>query len=138
MSTTCKQHQKLTKNPSKTGIGEVAERPIVQHWKCCVRETGPRVRIPPSPLFFRFAISCFSETAYLYAEIAKKNLALRPKAAKKSAGLKRTAGRTQERLCSPWLANLLSDHQQVAMKSQSLKSEDVIRGRLSVVTSTYF
>gem|GEM_PF-6524778 len=29
--------------------GEVAEWPIVQHWKCCVRETGPRVRIPPSP-----------------------------------------------------------------------------------------
>ena len=30
-------------------FGEVAEWPIVQHWKCCVRETGPRVRIPPSP-----------------------------------------------------------------------------------------
>lgn len=30
--------------------GEVAEWPIVQHWKCCVRVTGPGVRIPPSPL----------------------------------------------------------------------------------------
>ena len=30
--------------------GEVTERPIVQHWKCCVRASGPRVRIPPSPL----------------------------------------------------------------------------------------
>ena len=28
----------------------MTERPIVQHWKCCVRETGPGVRIPPSPL----------------------------------------------------------------------------------------
>ena len=27
--------------------GEVAEWPIVQHWKCCVRVTGPGVRIPP-------------------------------------------------------------------------------------------
>ena len=32
------------------GSGEVAERPIVQHWKCCVLERGPGVRIPPSPL----------------------------------------------------------------------------------------
>ena len=30
--------------------GEVAEWPIVQHWKCCVSEMGPGVRIPPSPL----------------------------------------------------------------------------------------
>ena len=30
--------------------GEMAEWPIVQHWKCCVRETGPGVRIPLSPL----------------------------------------------------------------------------------------
>ena len=28
----------------------MAERPIVQHWKCCVWETGPGVRIPLSPL----------------------------------------------------------------------------------------
>src|SRR3569623_1724363 len=27
----------------------MAEWPIVQHWKCCVRETGPGVRIPLSP-----------------------------------------------------------------------------------------
>ena len=33
-------------------IGEVAEWPIVQHWKCCVLERGPGVRIPPSPLRF--------------------------------------------------------------------------------------
>ena len=32
------------------GFGEVTEWPIVQHWKCCVRATGPGVRIPPSPL----------------------------------------------------------------------------------------
>jgi len=32
----------------------VAERPIVQHWKCCVGATLPGVRIPPSP-FFTFA-----------------------------------------------------------------------------------
>ena len=31
-------------------IGEMAERPIVQHWKCCVLERGPGVRIPLSPL----------------------------------------------------------------------------------------
>lgn len=31
-------------------LGEVAERPIVQHWKCCVWVTGPGVRIPLSPL----------------------------------------------------------------------------------------
>ena len=31
-------------------FGEMAERPIVQHWKCCVRETVPGVRIPLSPL----------------------------------------------------------------------------------------
>lgn len=30
--------------------GEVAEWPIVQHWKCCVWVTGPGVRIPLSPL----------------------------------------------------------------------------------------
>ncbi len=30
-------------------LGEVTERPIVQHWKCCVSERGPGVRIPPSP-----------------------------------------------------------------------------------------
>ncbi len=30
-------------------LGEVTERPIVQHWKCCVPVTVPRVRIPPSP-----------------------------------------------------------------------------------------
>ena len=29
--------------------GEVTEWPIVQHWKCCVWETGPGVQIPPSP-----------------------------------------------------------------------------------------
>ena len=28
----------------------VAERPKAQHWKCCVGESSPRVRIPPSPL----------------------------------------------------------------------------------------
>jgi len=33
-------------------LGEMAERPIVQHWKCCVRATGPGVRIPLSPLLF--------------------------------------------------------------------------------------
>src|SRR4051794_4980246 len=32
------------------GVGEVTEWSIVQHWKCCVGETPPRVRIPPSPL----------------------------------------------------------------------------------------
>ena len=31
-------------------FGEMAEWPIVQHWKCCVRETVPGVRIPLSPL----------------------------------------------------------------------------------------
>ena len=31
--------------------GGVTERPIVQHWKCCVGETPPGVRIPPPPLF---------------------------------------------------------------------------------------
>src|SRR5262245_53702825 len=31
-------------------VGAVAEWSIVQHWKCCVRETVPRVRIPPAPL----------------------------------------------------------------------------------------
>jgi hypothetical protein len=31
-------------------FGEVTEWPIVQHWKCCVHESGPGVRIPPSPL----------------------------------------------------------------------------------------
>jgi hypothetical protein len=36
----------------KQASGEVAEWPIVQHWKCCVLETGPGVRIPPSPLGF--------------------------------------------------------------------------------------
>ena len=35
---------------SKTFLGEVTEWPIVQHWKCCVRVTGPGVRIPLSPL----------------------------------------------------------------------------------------
>ena len=30
----------------------MAERPIVQHWKCCVRATGPGVRIPLSPLLY--------------------------------------------------------------------------------------
>ncbi len=38
-------------------LGEMAERPIVQHWKCCVRATGPGVRIPLSPLFFLFVTS---------------------------------------------------------------------------------
>ena len=39
--------------------GEVAERPIVQHWKCCVGVASPGVRIPPSPLKFQdqFALS---------------------------------------------------------------------------------
>ena len=36
--------------PVAVEFGEVAEWPIVQHWKCCVRETVPGVRIPPSPL----------------------------------------------------------------------------------------
>ena len=31
-------------------LGEVAERPKAQHWKCCVGVTLPRVQIPPSPL----------------------------------------------------------------------------------------
>ncbi len=31
-------------------LGEMAERPIVQHWKCCVPEMVPGVRIPLSPL----------------------------------------------------------------------------------------
>jgi hypothetical protein len=35
---------------TEAATGEVAEWPIVQHWKCCVRVTGPGVRIPPSPL----------------------------------------------------------------------------------------
>ena len=30
-------------------LGEVQERLNWQHWKCCVRETVPWVRIPPSP-----------------------------------------------------------------------------------------
>src|SRR5579883_3206229 len=34
----------------KPEFGEVTERPKVQHWKCCVGESSPRVRIPPSPL----------------------------------------------------------------------------------------
>src|SRR5579871_3736161 len=35
---------------SRKPSGEVTERPKVQHWKCCVAEMSPRVRIPPSPL----------------------------------------------------------------------------------------
>ena len=31
-------------------MGEVTEWSIVRHWECRVRETGPWVRIPPSPL----------------------------------------------------------------------------------------
>ena len=31
-------------------LGEMAEWPIVQHWKCCVSERAPGVRIPLSPL----------------------------------------------------------------------------------------
>jgi hypothetical protein len=42
----CAGSQLLTEEAA----GEVAEWPIVQHWKCCVRVTGPGVRIPPSPL----------------------------------------------------------------------------------------
>ena len=34
----------------KDKAGEVTERPKVQHWKCCVGETPPWVRIPSSPL----------------------------------------------------------------------------------------
>ena len=30
-------------------LGEVQEWLNWQHWKCCVRETVPWVRIPPSP-----------------------------------------------------------------------------------------
>lgn len=44
--------EEIAGNTKNQALGEVAERPIVQHWKCCVRETGPRVRIPPSPLIF--------------------------------------------------------------------------------------
>lgn len=33
-----------------TRPGEMAEWPIVQHWKCCVAEMSPGVRIPLSPL----------------------------------------------------------------------------------------
>ena len=40
--------------PSPSGRGEVAERPIVQHWKCCVSEMAPGVRIPPSPHISRY------------------------------------------------------------------------------------
>ena len=32
-------------------LGEMAEWPIVQHWKCCVSERAPGVRIPLSPHF---------------------------------------------------------------------------------------
>ena len=42
----CRKSFKISDLPS----GEVTERPKVQHWKCCVGETLPRVRIPPSPL----------------------------------------------------------------------------------------
>src|SRR5262245_46786220 len=53
-------------------FGEVTERPKVQHWKCCVGETLPRVRISPSPLCrerieqlrneLRLANSCLSRS----------------------------------------------------------------------------
>ena len=33
-------------------LGEMTEWPIVQHWKCCVGETLPWVRIPLSPPSF--------------------------------------------------------------------------------------
>ena len=33
-------------------LGEMAEWPIVQHWKCCVSERAPGVRIPLSPLSY--------------------------------------------------------------------------------------
>ena len=47
------ERAELDVNRDETYRGEVAEWPIVQHWKCCVRVTGPGVRIPPSPFLFR-------------------------------------------------------------------------------------
>lgn len=46
--------------------GEVTERPIVQHWKCCVPEMGPGVRIPPSPHPFIAAFRTASLRMALY------------------------------------------------------------------------
>ena len=45
-------NQPLSNPKSKIGNpkpGEVQEWLNWQHWKCCVRETVPWVRIPPSP-----------------------------------------------------------------------------------------
>jgi hypothetical protein len=44
-------------------FGEVTERPKVQHWKCCVGESSPRVRIPPSPLKRQVEITAYVEPA---------------------------------------------------------------------------
>src|SRR5882724_12991587 len=42
----------------RNSSGEVQEWLNWQHWKCCVRETVPWVRIPPSPpQDFRFPIA---------------------------------------------------------------------------------
>ena len=40
---------------SPAGQGEVTEWPKVHDWKSCVPARVPRVRIPPSPQFLRFA-----------------------------------------------------------------------------------
>jgi hypothetical protein len=49
--------------------GEVAEWPIVQHWKCCVRVTGPGVRIPPSPLQLKACEFTSVDSQVFFAEV---------------------------------------------------------------------
>ena len=73
--------------------GEVAERPIVQHWKCCVRETGPRVRIPPSPLFYLRSVVLMKRLIFTLRSLKKSDAAAE---APKNGVLK--AYRTKSRL----------------------------------------
>ncbi len=66
-------------------FGEVAERPIVQHWKCCVRETGPRVRIPPSPLFYSRPVVSLKRLIFTLRSLKKSDAAA--EAPQKNRGL---------------------------------------------------
>src|ERR1051325_753610 len=61
VSSGCDGERECRGNMEISWVGEVTEWPIVQHWKCCVGETPPRVRIPPSPRFFA-SHSCLSRT----------------------------------------------------------------------------
>ena len=57
------QHSSFIIHSSSFPRGEVQEWLNWQHWKCCVRETVPWVRIPPSPpdqsavASFQFSVS---------------------------------------------------------------------------------